>query len=494
MLQMDQVHVIRHKVLREGASIRRVAHELGLSRNTVSKYLGQPAPVRRTYRRRARPVWERVCERLEVLVADWEPRTTAKQRLTGVRLHRALREEGYQIGLTMIHEYLRERRRQRAEVYVPLVHRAGDEAQVDFFEVTVELNGEWQKAWKFLLRLMYSGREFAWLYQRCDTVAFLDGHARAFAYLGGVPRRCIYDNLPAAVRKIVGGERKLTRRFEALASHYLFEPCFARVGEGHDKGGVESRGKAIRLQHLAPVPRGASLTAIAEMLIIDLERAFAGRRNAEGRSLTELWDEERPQLLLLSAAPFEVSEPIAVEISSRALVRVEGAWYSTPSRWARLRATAYIGVEQVRLVCMGESVLHPRVGFGRRRVVYRHYLPELARKPQAVRQVAPELLAELGEPWNRLWQLLAATHGQLEAARILAKLLGALEEHGEERLRPVLEAALAQARVEILSDPTSPPTTPESITVPYGLADFVIEAGKAADYDHLLLANGGAHE
>jgi predicted transcriptional regulator len=41
MLRMDQVHVIRHKVLREGASVRQVARELGLSRNTVSKYLDQ---------------------------------------------------------------------------------------------------------------------------------------------------------------------------------------------------------------------------------------------------------------------------------------------------------------------------------------------------------------------------------------------------------------------------------------------------------------------
>src|SRR6516164_2420628 len=39
MLRMDQVHVIRHKVLREGSSVRQVARELGLSRNTVSKYL-----------------------------------------------------------------------------------------------------------------------------------------------------------------------------------------------------------------------------------------------------------------------------------------------------------------------------------------------------------------------------------------------------------------------------------------------------------------------
>ena len=493
MLRMDQVHVIRHKVLREGASIRRVARELGLSRNTVSKYLEQSAPLRRTYRRRERPVWARVQTRLEDLVAEWEPRTTAKQRLTGVRLHRALLEEGYKVGLTTIHQYLRERRRQRAEVYVPLVHRVGDEAQVDFFEVTVELEGQWHKAWKFLLRLMYSGREFVWLYQRCDTIAFLDGHVRAFAYLGGVPRRCIYDNLPLAVRKIVGGERKLTKRFEALVSHYLFEPCFARVGEGHDKGGVESRGKGIRLQHMAPVPRGESLTAIAQMLITELERAFAQRRNSEGRNLAELWNEEQPQLSLLPAAPCEVSEPITVEISSRALVRVEGAWYSTPSRWARLRATAFIGVEQIRLVCMGESVIHPRVGFGRRRVVYRHYLPELARKPQAVRQIAPELLSELGEPWGSLWQLLAATHGQLEAARILAKLLGTLQEHGEERLRPVLEAALAQQRASVLDIP-SPSVPPESIIVPDGLANIVIEAAKATDYDHLLLNNGGAHE
>jgi len=45
MLKMDQVHVLRHKVLSEGQSIRRVVRELGLSRNTVAKYLDQPEPV-----------------------------------------------------------------------------------------------------------------------------------------------------------------------------------------------------------------------------------------------------------------------------------------------------------------------------------------------------------------------------------------------------------------------------------------------------------------
>ena len=80
---------------------------------------------------------------------------------------------------------------------MPLVHRPGDEAQVDFFEVTVELGGERRKAWKFLMRLMYSGRDFVRLYDRQDQVAFLDGHVRAFAHFGGVPARIVYDNLAA---------------------------------------------------------------------------------------------------------------------------------------------------------------------------------------------------------------------------------------------------------------------------------------------------------
>ena len=47
MLRMDQVHVVRHKVLVEGRSQRAVARELGLSRMTVGKYLDQAAPARK---------------------------------------------------------------------------------------------------------------------------------------------------------------------------------------------------------------------------------------------------------------------------------------------------------------------------------------------------------------------------------------------------------------------------------------------------------------
>jgi transposase len=244
MLKVDQVHVIRHKVLVDGCSRRQVAKEFGISRVTVGKYVGGAEPVRRESQPRARPVWEKVGPRIEALLAASKAWTGGKQQLTATRLHELLIGEGHQVGASLVKAAVAEWKRQRREVFVPLTYRPGDLAEVDFFEVLVEIDGTRRKAWLFLMRLMYSGRDFAWIYERQDQVSFLDGHVRAFTHFAGVPARLAYDNLKAAVVRIfVGGERTLTARFAALASHYLFEPCFCRPGEGHDKGGVESRGR-----------------------------------------------------------------------------------------------------------------------------------------------------------------------------------------------------------------------------------------------------------
>jgi transposase len=487
---MDQVHVIRHQVLVEGRSIRSVAGGMGISRNTVRKYLVQPVPVRRESGPRARPVWERVARRIEELLEEWSPRTTPKQRVTGTRLHRQLVEEGHRVGITTVRVYLAERRRQAAEVYIPLVHRAGEEVQVDFFDVTVEEDGRLRKAWKFLMRLMYSPRDFVHLYDDCSQLSFLDGHVRAFAHFGGVPRRAVYDNLSAAVKRRLGLDRELTERFRALSSQYLFEPCFARPGEGHDKGGVESRGKGIRLQHLTPVPRGASLAAMSASILAQLDADFARRRDAEGRSAAERFAEEAARLRPLPAVPFDPRKVVMVQVSRRSLVRVEAATYSVPSSWAGLAATAYVGIDDVRIVCRGQQHSVARKRRGQQEIRYRHYLKELARKPQAVRQVAPELLAELGPPYERLWSMLEGRYGGLEAGRIVARLLGAILDHGEAAVSDAVQAALGDGCLDLLHLAPRAIPAPATVAVPEPLASYQVEAARAADFD-VLLSGGG---
>ena len=215
----------------------------------------------------------------------------------------------------------------------------------------VDVDGTRRKAWLFLMRLMYSGRDFAWIYERQDQISFLDGHVRAFAHFDGVPARVAYDNLRAAVvRILVGGARTLTPRFAALASHYLLEACFCRPGEGHDKGGVESRGKAVRQQALVPIPVGPTLAAINATLLAQMDArldttAGCGRpdhRRALRRGAAPLSD-SRP-------LPFAPEATTFATVSPRALVRLEGAVYSVPSRWAGLDLVVRIGATTVTIV------------------------------------------------------------------------------------------------------------------------------------------------
>lgn len=481
MLRMDQVHVIRHKVLVEGRSIRSTAREMGVSRNTVRRYLKESEPKRHESPR-ARPVLGQVAPRIEELLVEWASLTTPKQRITGSLLHEKLIEEGFEVGISTVRAYLREKRRQAAEVYIPLVHRPGDSAQVDFFAVTVMENGQKRKVWKLLVRLMASGRDFTWLYDRCDQVSFLDGHVRAFAYFGGVPRRMVYDNLSAAVKRRVGLEIELQDRFLALVSHYLFEACFARPGEGHDKGGVESRGKGIRLQHMTPMPQGPSLASISEALLSSIERQAERRRDTDGRTVTERFAEEAKVLRPLPETPFEARKVVTVEVTRQAMVRWDKARYSVPSHWKGLPATMYVGVEDLCVVCCEEEVTLPRERPGIRRIRYRHYLRELAKKPQAVRQVAPELLAELGAPFDQLWSLLCARNSELKTARLMAQLIGAVVDQGEDVVAKALTDALQLGDTSLSWLEPKPP----SVQVPEALSGYVIESARASDYESLL--------
>jgi transposase len=453
----------------------------------VRKYVEGAEPVRRQAGPRARPVWEKVGPRIDALLEDSKRWTGGKQQLTATRLHELLIGEGHQVGASLVKAAVAEWKRQRREVFVPLVYRPGELAEVDFFEVLIDLEGTRRKAWLFLMRLMYSGRDFAWIYERQDQVSFLDGHVRAFAHFGGVPARLAYDNLKAAVvRILVGGERTLTPRFAALASHYLFEPCFCRPGEGHDKGGVESRGKAVRRQALTPIPTAPTLDAINQALLARMDARLATGRDGAGETIGTRFAVEAAAFRPLPTA-FVAEATTFVAVSPRALVRLEGAVYSVPCRWAGLDLVARIGATTITIVGRdGIPIRHPRKRFGQRSIDYRHYLPELAKKPQAVRQVLPELLRDLGDPFPAVWAHFHAAHSDREAARLFAKVLSQIETHGLARVTAAAAGALTAGAPVLLALTATAPSTRATATVPAALRDLDVPSGCAADYDGWL--------
>jgi len=225
---------------------------------------------------------------------------------------------------------------------------------------------------------------------------------------------------------------------------------------------------------------------MSSALLNEVEMVWRERVRQDGRRCWDLWQEEQGRLLPLPQRPFEARKTVLVSVSSKSTVQIEGATYSVSSGWARLEATAHVGVEDIRLVCRGETEVVPRQRRGGKRIRYRHYLPELARKPQAVRQVAPELVAELGEPYGRLWSLLVGRYGSKEAARVLSRVLGAVVDHGSQTVAEALEAALEAGRCDLLALAGRLQQATTVVEVPMALRGYEIEAGSPADYDVLL--------
>lgn len=154
--------------------------------------------------------------------------------------------------------------------------------------------------------------------------------------------------------------------------------------------------------------------------------------------------------------------------------------------------TVYAGVDTIALLgADGTRVVHPRQPFGGRSVDYRHYLRELAHKPQALRQVADELIAALGEPFAAAWRHLVDEHGPKQAARVFAQVLRAVEDRGESAVSRDVAAALVTGeplQLAVRTKPAPPASVPLE-ALPASLAGVDVRAGAAADYDTLL---GGA--
>jgi transposase len=201
-----------------------------------------------------------------------------------------------------VKDYVRTATLRGQEMFVPLVHPAG-EAQVDFGEALVVIAGVEQKAHYLARDLPQSDDCFVAAFPAETTEAFLEGHVRAFAYFGGVPTRILYDNTKIAVAKILGGEeRQRTRSFSELQSYYLFADKFGRPAKGNDKGKVEGLVGYARRNFMVPIPRVPSWEELNAHLEQQCRRRSERRLRGHTETVGERFERDRAALLPLPAA------------------------------------------------------------------------------------------------------------------------------------------------------------------------------------------------
>jgi transposase len=426
---------IRKAHEREELSIRALAERFHVHRRDVRAALSSAVPPPRRPVVRAAPV----LDPWKATIDGWlEADRTAprKQRHTARRVwQRLVEEHDVSVGESTVRRYVAEVRRRQAvpliEVMVPQHHRLGEEAEVDFGSIHVYLAGVLTELPLFLMRLSASGKGFVRAYLNECQAVFLDGHVRGFEHLGGVPDRIRYDNLKAAVTKVLKGRTRVeAERFVALRSHYGFDSFFCQPGVkgAHEKGGVESEVGRFRRRHLVPVPHVATMAELNDLLTLAMgrdDRRHIAHRHAD---VGEHFALEAPLLRPMPAEPFDTTVVSSHRVDRKSRVSVRGCLYSVPARLVGRRVDAVVGAETVD-VADGPTVVasHARARKGDEVLVLDHYLEVLKLKPGALPAATPLARARAAgsftEVHERFWAHARRRLGDADGTKAIIEVL-----------------------------------------------------------------------
>ncbi|MBK5944796.1 IS21 family transposase [Halorhodospira halophila] len=232
-----------------GLSIRAIARELGVSRNTVRKYLAQsPADI---VFERAQPRRHRLDEHrpfIEYLLRRYP-------KLSAVKVARKLREKLGEIDVSdrTLRRYLQQVRASipvaQPRYYEPVLDLVpGVQCQVDPGELRgVEIGGESRTVYFVVFVLSYSRRMHVAVSLRpIDTEAFIGMHDEALRAFGGAPEECVYDQTKMVVIAEQFRELTVNERFHAYASAAGFHVHACRGYDPESKGKVEAGVKYVK--------------------------------------------------------------------------------------------------------------------------------------------------------------------------------------------------------------------------------------------------------
>lgn len=238
------------RILRkQGKSLRAIAGEVGVSVNTVRKYLADDGAPR--YKGRSpkasklEPFMPYLRQRVEAARPHWIPATV---------LCREVRERGFAGSERLVRNFVRSLKPVKAEE--PLVRfetAPGQQMQVDWIEFKRE------RLSAFVATLGHSRASYVEYVtdERIETLVAC--HIRAFEFFGGVPREVLYDNMKTVVveRDAYGvGLHRFHPTLWDLARHYNFKPRLCRPYRAKTKGKVERFNRYVRYSfHLPLVTR-----------------------------------------------------------------------------------------------------------------------------------------------------------------------------------------------------------------------------------------------
>ena len=450
---MGTLSKLRRLVLRDKVSIRQASRQLGISRNTATRWLQEPEMVEPIYPTRQPPPG--VLDAFKEQLSNWLKADSYrnKRERRGVKaLYEALQAMGYSGSSTTVYRFAKDWREEQSQPrgagFVPMHFELGEAFQFDWSCEYLVIGGLRRRLDVAHIKLAASRAYLLVAYFTQTHEMLFDSHARGFAVFEGVAKRGIYDNMRTAVDKVgQGKERIVNARFEAMTGHYLFEHEFCNRAAGWEKGIVEKNVQDRRRGVLreAAERHWTSLAELNDWLQVACKTSWSELAHPQWPDLTiaDVWQDEVTRLMPCPR-PFDGYVEQPVRVSSTSLITYQRNRYSVPCEWVNQMVSLRVYPETLLVVAQDGSLVRLTRSFERDQTIYdwQHYIELIQRKPGALRNGAP--FKEMPGPLQELQrQLLKHTGGD----RVMAQVLGAVNLHGLEAVLVATELALQAGRV-----------------------------------------------
>jgi transposase len=312
----------------QGKSIRSIANELGLSRNTVRSALRHESPPDYARAKRPNPQLAPFLPQIEEMLFQ--------KRFIGTRILRELRALGYEGGKTALYEHLRELKKQIVDPRVterfetPPAHQG----QFDWSPYTISLGSQLVKVTLFCLTLCFSRRKFYWPSLDATQASVFEALEAGLEHFGGAPRELLVDNASVFVDDASIQHFAWNRHFLELCGHYRIEPRACQPGRPRTKGKVERPFYYLE-QHLIKGGTWHDFDAFAHALTTfvadDLDICL---HSTTGERPLDRFGQEQPLLTPLPGLPFIGTHELMRKVSWDCLLSFAGTRYSVPWPYA----------------------------------------------------------------------------------------------------------------------------------------------------------------
>lgn len=504
---MAQFHNIKFLKEVEGLSQRQIATKLGISRNTVSKYLKENTAPTTVLRKNIygtkdySPETKRVIPIIDQWLED-DQKHWNKQKHTAIKIYKRLVEEyNFKGSASNIRKIVAKRRKEIQEVFIPLDFQLGHQFQFDWGEADIILQGQTQRIYIFCVQLSASRMRFVRAYLHEKQEAFLDGFVHAFEFLGGVPTEGLLDNLKTAVQKILHGRDRLEQEsFIGLQAHYVFKAEFCNPARGNEKGRVEGTVGYVRRNALVPYPEVQSMDELNDYLM-DWCLKEAGRTHVPNKSETvlEMWEKEKEYLHPLPTNRFEACKLLSCKVNKTSLITVDTNRYSVPCSFAGQAVWAKIFVDRVIVVAQNHVIAEHIRSYERNQMitVLDHYLEVLLKKPRAIRDAHAFQSSEVPEVFKRFHLKMREQEGSVGDRKFIRLLLLHRDIGMDSLTNALLEAEKTQVfryeKVhEIIQKLTNQHITISTLSrekTPVSLLDYKVNKSNIEQYSQLTGGN-----